>query len=160
MIGRKRTVQSVRRDEAATSRAAERRRREQDAPLLIEEVPLLRGLSIEVKETGLGPGMLDAKHIRRFEMATAPALFLVPCGDRSCEGGGHDISVAVMEALRGHQALLEGAVACCGRVGEQGCSRSLHFAMVAAFDEPRGKKPAASLRANVTPRESASTPRG
>ncbi len=160
MIGRKRGAQSARRDEAATRRALERRRREQDAPMLLEEVPLLQDLSIEVTETGLEPGMLEAKHIRRFALATAPAVFLLPCGDRSCEGGGHDISAVVMDALRTRTSLVEGVVACCGTVGEHGCTRTVHFAMAAVFDESKGRSRASSPRASATPRESVSTPRG
>ena len=144
MMPHKRSAESWRRSQATNGRAAERRRRERDAPLLREEVPHLLSLFIEIKESGQGSGLPDATHIRRFVLATAPALFLFACGEPACEGGGHDISPEVTVALRSRQPELLGSSRCAGMVNEAACVREVHFVMKATFDtDPRVRSNAA-----------------
>lgn len=135
MMSHKRTAESRRRDAGAASSAAERRRREGDAPLLCDEAPGLTSLSIEIKVSGQGPGMPDTRYIRRFALATAPALVLFACGEPRCEAGGHDISAEVMAALRAKQPELQGETVCQGTVGTEGCTRTVHYEVVATFDD-------------------------
>lgn len=136
MMSRRGNAESQRRRAGATGRAAERRQREREASLLRDEVPALVGLSIEVKEGGQGLGMPDLTYIRRFALETAPALFLLACGEPLCEGGGHDISAGVMEALRAGRAVLRGETRCHGLVGAEACTRNVRFIMTATFEDP------------------------
>src|SRR6266849_2479094 len=76
-----------RRNSVAAQRFAERRRREEDAPRLCDQVPNLVSLKLEIEERS---GVTGVKHIRRVVVDRAPALFLVPCGDSKCADGEHD----------------------------------------------------------------------
>lgn len=55
-----------------------------------------------------------------------------------CEGGGHDISLEVMEALRARHQQLRGETTCPGMVCTGACTRKVRFAITATFDEPPG----------------------
>jgi hypothetical protein len=72
--------------------------------------------------------VMQPKYIRRIVVPNAPALFLVPCGDSNCTDGGHDVTVAVIQALRSHRARFSGQEACRGSLGSgAACNRVLHF---------------------------------
>jgi hypothetical protein len=121
-----------RRNGFAAQRFAERRRREDEAPRLSEQVLDLENLRLELEErcgvTGANP-----KYTRRFVVARAPALFFVPCGEPRCLDGGHDFTSDVMHALRTHQTSFEATDTCAGSVGTSQCTRSLHFDAVAEY---------------------------
>jgi hypothetical protein len=102
----------------ASERFAERRRREDEAPRLRERVPDLTELKIEIEEGG-------AKHTRHIVLGNAPALFAFPCGDASCQGGGYEITSAVMTGLMRHEARIEAEDRCFGSVGTAPCTRTL-----------------------------------
>jgi hypothetical protein len=105
-------------------RFADRRQREDDAPKLSSQVPALLSLKLDVEErTGVG----GTKHIRRFLVDRAPALFLVPCGDPRCIDGEHDLTLEVMHALRDRQTSFTGRDECRGAIGSSPCQRVLHF---------------------------------
>jgi len=89
-----------RRNNAAAERFADRRRREQDAPRLADQVPALVSLEISIDERS---GASGVKHTRRVVVDSAPALFLLPCGDSRCADGEHDLTTTVMRALRAHE---------------------------------------------------------
>lgn len=149
MTNRERTAEARRRVAAATSRASERRERERAAPLLCEEAPGLLSLAVEVTESGQGPGVPDNTYTRRFALETAPALFLFACGEHLCEGGGHDISLQVMAALRVRRSRLRGETTCPGMVGDRACTRKIRFELTATFEEAAdrdGGSPTASVR--------------
>jgi len=111
-------------------RFAERRRREDEAPRLREQVPDLTRLQLNIEErTGVGGNT----HRRRVVIDSAPALFLVPCGDPRCVDGGHDLTTPVMQALRSRKKLLHGEDPCNGSVGPSTCSRVLHFDVIAEY---------------------------
>jgi hypothetical protein len=124
---------SRQRDPEAAKRSADRRQREKDAPRLMSQTPGLQSLCIELKESGQENGNPVSFHIRRFVLDTAPALFLVPCGDPKCGGGGHDITTEVLDGLRSHRTRIEGEDPCVGATGEIACTRKLHYAAVATF---------------------------
>jgi hypothetical protein len=113
-----------RRNNPAALRFAERRRREDEAPKLRVQVPALTSLEIEIEER-LGVG--GTKHIRRFVIDRAPALFLVPCGDPRCSEGEHDLTMDVMRALRARQTSFRGSDDCTGAIGSSSCLRVVHF---------------------------------
>jgi hypothetical protein len=138
MMTRHRSTWSSRKDPIAIARAAqsaERFRRELEAPLLRTEVPDLLGLSIELAEGGQGGSMPETRHVRRFVLATARALFLIPCGNPLCQGGGHDISTVVMGALRSHRPEQAGDSPCPGLVDGTPCTRTVHFIVRGTFED-------------------------
>ncbi len=66
-------------------------------------------------------------------VASAPALFLLPCGDANCADGGHDVTGAVMTALRARRAQFGGEDECRGSVGTAFCARVLHYQAAAEY---------------------------
>jgi hypothetical protein len=121
-----------RRNGFAAQRFAERRRREDEAPRLSEQVRDLESLRLELEErcgdTGASP-----KYTRRFVVARAPALFFVPCGDPRCLDGGHDLTNTVMHALRTQQTSFEADDTCGGALGNSQCARVLHVDGIAEY---------------------------
>jgi hypothetical protein len=121
-----------RRNGFAAQRFAERRKREDEAPRLHDQVPDLASLRLEIEEhcgvTGTQP-----KHIRRFVVDRAPALFVVKCGDPRCVDGDHDLTTTVMRALRSRETSFQGSDSCTGAVGPSACARVLHFDAVAEY---------------------------
>lgn len=118
---------------------ADRRRREDEAPRLIGEVPHLASLRLDIKEGKPNSAIATAAHIRRIVVATAPALFVVRCGETDCkEGGVHDFTHDVMWALRRNMARVEGDVPC------DGCPCVLRFVATAVYSksEAEGVSPA------------------
>jgi hypothetical protein len=119
---------------AAAQRAAERREREDRAPRLADEVPDLVSLRLEIEERSGSIAVTQPKYIRRIVVASAPALFLVPCGDSSCHDGGHDFTRGVLQALRARQTRFSGEEGCSGSLGSGAvCNRILHFEAVAEY---------------------------
>ena len=116
----------------AARRFAERRQREDDAPRLIAEVPALASLNLEISEQK-GEVAASTTHTRRIVVASAPAYFEIPCGDPSCTDGGHDLTYAVMRALRGHATSFDGEDVCRGNVRTSDCARVLRYVGVATY---------------------------
>jgi hypothetical protein len=119
-----------RRNSPAAQRFAERRRREDEAPHLRNQVPALCGLELTIEERS---GAGATKHIRRFMVDSAPALFLVACGDPRCLGGEHDLTTDIMRALRASKTSFEGSDDCMGNIGSSACLRVLHFSGTAQY---------------------------
>jgi hypothetical protein len=115
---------------AAAQRAIERRKSEDDAPRLVAEVPSLRSariLIIEQVPTG------STRHTKHVVVARAPALFVIPCGDTTCQDGGHDITSQVMSAFRRRLLTAQGEDACGGMSGSAPCGRSIRFELTAEY---------------------------
>jgi len=113
-----------RRNSLAAQRFAERRRREDEAPRLCEQVPTLRSLRIDIKES-FGSGA--TKYTRRYILSSARALFLVPCVDPRCADGEHDLTYSVMHALRARETSFHGSDDCPGNIGSSVCLRVVQF---------------------------------
>jgi hypothetical protein len=96
----------------------ERRRREDEAPRLLAEVPSLTRLSLAVQERAENGSGLGGGHIRRVVVEHAAALFEVPCSAGGCDGGVHDLTSGVMRELRRGTARFEDDTGCdrCGCV--------------------------------------------
>ena len=92
----------------------------------------MKTLRIRIEECfGVG----STKYTRLFVVATARALFLVPCGDPRCIDGGHDLTHAVMQALRAKTESFHGNDECMGDLGSSVCLRVLQFDVVAEYAE-------------------------
>jgi hypothetical protein len=124
-------------------RFAERRKREDEAPRLHDQVPSLTSLLLEIEDRS---GVGGATHTRRVVIDRAPALFLVQCGDPRCLDGEHDLTTTVMRALRSRETTFKGEDDCRGSVGPSACSRVLHFGAVAEYGPEVAMPPAVSSR--------------
>jgi hypothetical protein len=120
------------RNAEASRRQAERRQREDQAPRLKDELPELVTLDLELSERK-GEADPEMTHVKRVVIASAPAHFEIPCGDPSCDGGGHDITHTVMRALRGRLTKFDGEDVCHGSVRSSQCGRVLRYAAVATY---------------------------
>jgi hypothetical protein len=120
---------------AAAQRSNERRQREDAAPRLRDSVPSLVSLYIDlVEQTGTSTNA----HRKHVVLASAPALFVIPCGDKACSDGGHDITHDVMRSLRQERAEATGEHVCEGQVGSAPCTRRLQYQTSAVFRRPEG----------------------
>jgi hypothetical protein len=113
-----------RRNNLAAERFAERRRRENDAPKLANQVPTLTSLRLDIEERSI---VGATKHTRRVVVDRAPSLFLVPCGDPRCADGEHDLTSTVMRALFARETSFHGSDDCMGSQGPSACARVIHF---------------------------------
>jgi len=120
-------------DREAAKRMAERRQREDEAPRLAAAVPTLEKLRLEVMEKSSSISRPEHTHVRHVVVASAPALFVLPCRDTQCKDGGHDLTNVILAALRRQKERFEGEDACLGVVGSAGCSRVLGFVAVATY---------------------------
>ena len=121
---------NFRKKSPAALRFAERRQREDSAPRLSTEAPFLLSLRLEIEEQG---SSAQPRYIRRIMVDTAPALFFFPCGDPRCVDGGHDVTAAIMSALRARSVAFDGTDDCLGSVGSATCSRVVRFGAVAEY---------------------------
>jgi hypothetical protein len=124
-----------RRSSEAAQRAAARRQREDEAPRLLAEIPLLESLNIDVEEH-LASGTVASTHVRRVVVDRAPALFDMPCNDRSCKEGGHDLTRPILLELRRGSTRFEGSHACEGQIGSSRCQMILHYVGHATYRQP------------------------
>jgi hypothetical protein len=124
-----------RRNSEAAQRAAARREREDAAPRLTAEVPGLVKLQLKFTNDGEGHAGTTPSYVRHVVVANAAALFLVPCGNAHCTDGGHDITHAVMRALKDRKTEFEGEDTCNGVVGSnQSCNAVLRFDGTAEYE--------------------------
>jgi hypothetical protein len=117
----------------ASQRFAERRRREDEAPRLLERVPELTHLKLEVEERRAASMAADSKHVRHVVVDRAPALFYIPCGDPACKDGGHDVTNALMRGLTSRDAHFETEDTCSGSIGTAPCGRVVRVIATATF---------------------------
>jgi hypothetical protein len=123
----------MRRNKEAAIRAAARRERENQAARLREAVPNIDSLVLNIKERGAKSSDLAVEHIRRVVVDRAPALFEIPCCDRRCNDGGHDITTVVVAALAAGETVFEGSDRCHGATNEGDCSLELFYQAQASY---------------------------
>jgi hypothetical protein len=126
-------MQSRSRNSEAAQRFAERRRREDAAPRLRDVVPTLATLRLEIDERRGATSTGDPRHVRLVVVDSAPAMFHVPCGDHSCREGGHDMTDAVLHALKAGDARAELEDACHGSVGTAICGAVMRLVLAATY---------------------------
>ncbi len=124
----------MRKDVEAVQRTTERRNNEDDAERLSEVVPQLATLSLQIEETDPENPNEDVAYVRHIVVGRAPALFVLPCTDRKCDGG-HDFTKLVLGALKKQQATFEGQDACGGQAKEGPCSREMSFVASATYGD-------------------------
>ena len=117
----------------AQDRARERWTREDAAARLADEITDLTQLVLEIEES-LGASVIDSAHyVRHILVEQAPAHFELPCSDTKCDGGGHDLTQTVMDALRAGETEFKGESACGGQSGTDPCRRVLRFTARATY---------------------------
>lgn len=123
-----------RRHTEASERFAERRRREDAAPRLRNQVPSLVTLRLEVEERRAesASAIADSRYVRHV-VETAPALFLLPCGDPACKDGGHDLTTPILRGLTSRSTRFEVDAACTGDVGTARCARVIKVTALATY---------------------------
>jgi hypothetical protein len=123
--------------------ALDRRQREDSAPRLMATVPQLVSLSIRIDERSM---ISCPKYVRRIVVKSAPALFILPCGNQNCSDGGHDITDDVLAGLRHQRRTFGGSHSCTGWIGSSRCERTMWFECEADYslDKKSGRDSGAS----------------
>ncbi len=117
----------------AELRFNERRKREDEARRLVEQVPKLRTLKLEIEEQRGTSALAETRHVRVIVVERAPALFILPCGDRDCRDGGHDVTDAVLRGLQAESERFEIDDACIGNIRGAECGRTVHIIARATY---------------------------
>lgn len=120
--------------------SAEKRRIEDAAPRLRAVVPGLKVLRMRCEERRAQGQVTSMPYTRHVVVASAPALFTVRCSEPRCSGI-HEVTGAVLKALRAHDPNYHGESACQGDVGDNPCDRTLVYVCEAEF----GAEPASAL---------------
>jgi hypothetical protein len=116
----------------AASRYEERHRREDDAPRLRTQVPLLVSLRLELAEFRQGGTTPQANHTRHVVVERAASLFVFPCGERECDGC-HDLTREVLRQLSESAEHFEGEDECHGMRWGATCHRRLRYRVHAGY---------------------------
>ncbi len=116
-------------------RMRQRKEAEDQAPRLAESCPTLQTLRLQLRFRRGETRIEDSAHVKIVVVPRAPAMFFVPCADKECREGGHDITSMVMDGLRRKQTTVTGEDACHGTLGsaQSRCSGSLEFVATATY---------------------------
>jgi hypothetical protein len=125
-------MSSSRRRTDAANRFTERRQREDEAPRLREVVPDLATLRLDIAE-GTGLTNVAPKHSRIVVVDGAPALFMLPCVDPACKGGGHDLTHPIVSGLKRGQTSFDLEDRCYGSTGSAECGRTMTVKITATY---------------------------
>lgn len=113
--------------------AEERWARADEAPRLSTEVPRLKQLKLALSEWRGTSEISGTAHTRLFMIDTAPAAFVIPCGDPRCRDGGHELTGPIMNALVSGREHFEGDDECRGTLGVGSCDRTLRYVLSASY---------------------------
>jgi len=121
------------RNAEAQERYQQRQQRENEAPRLAAEFPSLKSLKLNMTFLR-GEGAAQSSHVRVIVIERAPAVFHVPCADRACRGGGHELTPIVMAALREKKTSFSGTAPCDGTTtAGLACTGELKFEATATY---------------------------
>lgn len=110
--------------------------REDAAPRLKELVPELESLRMSLVENRSGYPISGTRRVQHVMVDTASTRFEVPCGESSCQGGGHDLTPVVAPRLRSRRLEFSGSSECTGAIGGgHGCSRHLAYSFEAKYSD-------------------------
>lgn len=121
-----------RRDQAQIEATADHRRREDAAPRLRDAITRLESLRLRFDDVRDEGRLVATSYVRPIVVASAPAHFEVRCMEPRCNGR-HDLTHAVMHALRQSQSYFEGRSDCDGMVGDVPCDRTLAYVCEASY---------------------------
>ena len=124
----------MRRDVEAAKRTAARRLAEDEAERLAEVVPDLETLKLEIEERDPTNSNNNVSYIRHIVVERAPAVFLLPCTDRKCDGG-HDLTQRIIKALKQQKTEFKGQDECGGTAQEGDCPRKMSFTASATYSD-------------------------
>ncbi|AUX45793.1 hypothetical protein SOCE26_072890 [Sorangium cellulosum] len=110
-----------------------RGKREEAAGKLLQKVPELASLSLDIRETRSNGSTNDTQYIRRVVVEHAHALFEMPCSYSSCSNGGYDATREILAALASRAPRFEGETVCRGSCGGEFCSRVLRYVATATY---------------------------
>ena len=119
------------RSREAAQRFADRRKREDDAPRLSSEIPKLATLRLAVEERRATVTAAESKHLRHVIVNRAPALFIIPCGDPSCDGGA-TTDDPIMRELRAHRTASRSTTSASATRTSR-CGRNVHAVGTATY---------------------------
>jgi hypothetical protein len=114
-------------------RFTERRKREDEAPRLKADVPRLRTLRLDVEERRGESLLAETRHTRHVVVDSAPALFVIGCGDPDCRDGGHDVTEALVRRLSEHAASFSVEDVCMGHLRGAPCGRVIRVLVSATY---------------------------
>jgi hypothetical protein len=121
-----------RRDQAAIDALSEHRRREDDAPRLHTEVPNLLTLRVKLEDIREEGRVVAATYTRPIVVSSAPAYFEIRCMEARCDGR-HDLTRAIVAALKAGQPSFTGRNQCPGMVADVPCERTLAYTCDATY---------------------------
>ncbi|MEQ9320095.1 MAG: hypothetical protein RIF41_13105 [Polyangiaceae bacterium] len=93
-------------------------------------------MKLELSETASKGGGTIVRYAKLIVVDRAPALFEIRCGDKSCDGGGHDLTRPIMVALREGLTDFSGEDACSGYQRDRPCERCLRYRVLATYAAP------------------------
>jgi hypothetical protein len=121
-----------RRQSEAARRFQERKRSEDAAARLNDEIPRLEALRLELDEYGHEGKYLLASHTRHIVVARAPALFVIPCTDSDCDGS-YDLTRELLRDLRASEDHAQGEDECFGLRNKSTCHHRLRYRAFASY---------------------------
>jgi hypothetical protein len=95
----------------------------------------LESLTLEVQEHRSGSPISESKYLRRIVVEHAAAIIELPCLDNECEGGGYDVTSAVLAALANGQTHFEGHDICRGHTKAAECQREVRYVGTATYHD-------------------------
>jgi hypothetical protein len=110
-----------------------RRLREVEAGRLLDRVPALTSLSIEMHEAPVDDRLNETRYTRRVVLEHASSLFEVRCSNPHCDEGVYELTRELIAALAAGKTHFEGSCACSGGGGAGGCSRVLRYVATATY---------------------------
>jgi hypothetical protein len=113
---------------------SQRWQREDAAPRLATLVPNLKALSLSLKDAVDDTSSPANGRVQHIIVPRAAALFEVACTEPKCEGGGYDLTSAIMFALNRKEETFEGTANCNGSVGQGHCRCMLHYSGRATYE--------------------------
>jgi len=111
----------------------ERRKRQDEAPRLKNEVPSLVELRIELSAVQSDSTISASGHIKLIPVDSAPAMFEIPCTNSDCKDGGHDLTGDLIRGLKAGRPIISGDDPCRGSIGSAECRRTLHYVARAKY---------------------------
>jgi hypothetical protein len=122
-----------RRGRGPSEASVEHRRREDAAPRLLDEVAHLKSLRLLLEDVRVEGRLPAQPYVKPVVVESAPAHFEIRCMEPRCDGR-HDLTQAILRALRQSLAAYSGESSCNGRIGDAACDRTLSYVCEATYE--------------------------